>query len=381
MVTHNSINQKSDTFIVTDDSGNTITNTTATGIAVTQTSGQYGVAVTNNGNTPNGISLTNTTSGTGAGAGINIDGNGGRAGSVFLLSPGYTAAPNLTNKLAITSGTGTSGVAANIASGGSFWIYAEDTLCAQINQSGAAYVVEMSVNGTISGDPRIRNQYDDGGALAGPFFELYRNSSSPAASDLIGQIQYQGNNTTPAKAIYATSTGQIDTATAGSEDASWRLATMQAGALTNQIVALKTGCQIRGNNTNTVAPAGYIGEVINGTRASGSALTLTTGTDTNITSVSLTAGNWQISGCVEFAGTLTGISTFAGCSGTSATLGASGTYSQTPTVATATSNLALATPSIYVSLSTTTTYYLIGKAVFTVGTATAWGQMNAVRIG
>ena len=91
----------------------------------------------------------------------------------------------------------------------------------------------------------------DAGAGAGPIADFYRNSASPAASDLIGQQLYTGQNSTPAKVTYASITAQIDTATAGAEDSSWRIATMQAGALTNQLIALKTGCQIRGNNTNT----------------------------------------------------------------------------------------------------------------------------------
>ena len=56
------------------------------------------------------------------------------------------------------------------------------------------------------------------GSEAGPIIELYRNSASPADSDYIGQIKFQGENDTGGKKVYAKITGKILDASHGSED-------------------------------------------------------------------------------------------------------------------------------------------------------------------
>ena len=60
----------------------------------------------------------------------------------------------------------------------------------------------------------------DAGAGEGPSMELYRNSASPAAADLLGVVTYTGQNSTPAKITYAKFGAKLDDPTAASEDAS-----------------------------------------------------------------------------------------------------------------------------------------------------------------
>lgn len=58
----------------------------------------------------------------------------------------------------------------------------------------------------------------DTGSSANPELILYRNSSSPASGDYIGQIQFKGKNSNGGDEIYAKITGKIRDETLGTED-------------------------------------------------------------------------------------------------------------------------------------------------------------------
>ena len=68
----------------------------------------------------------------------------------------------------------------------------------------------------ITGNATITST--DSGNSAGPELSLYRNSSSPANADYIGQIKFQGESSTGATRLYAKITGKIGDPTNGSED-------------------------------------------------------------------------------------------------------------------------------------------------------------------
>jgi len=65
---------------------------------------------------------------------------------------------------------------------------------------------------------------------------------------------------------------------------------------------LSTGLQLKGNNTNAAPPAGFIGEQISSVVNSGAAVSLTSSVAANLTSITLTAGIWNISFVAEFSG-------------------------------------------------------------------------------
>ncbi len=132
----------------------------------------------------------------------------------------------------------------------------------------------------------------------------------------------------------------------------------------------------------TGTPAtGFMGEQIRSAVASGSAVTLTTATAANITSISLTAGIWDVTGVVMFKGAVTGTASGASIGTTSATTGTQGdNYITTPTVSTSL-DLGVVVPPYRISLTSTTTVYLVGIAIFTVGTQTAYGRISATRVG
>lgn len=149
-------------------------------------------------------------------------------------------------------------------------------------------------------------------------------------------------------------------------------------------IPLQAG-NILGTTTNDNAAAGYVGEYISSTIASGSAVSLTTNTTANVTSISLTAGDWDVTGVIDFKfGATTSYTNLqGGQSSTSATLGAQDSYfdfEAPATVPTAAKDMAFPTPVTRFSLSATTTVYLVAQATFTVSTLAAYGTIRARRI-
>lgn len=129
---------------------------------------------------------------------------------------------------------------------------------------------------------------------------------------------------------------------------------------------------------------GFIGEQIRGTRASGSAVSLTTSTPADVIAggISLTPGVWDLSGITIITGGLTG-TLFATCiTATSATLNGVAGDSQvsTPTMPTGTTPTTLVIPAYRVVVTTTTSYYLVVDVVFSAGTCTAFGRLSATRV-
>lgn len=144
--------------------------------------------------------------------------------------------------------------------------------------------------------------------------------------------------------------------------------------------------QIPGTTTNDNASAGNVGEVITGTLASGSAISLTTNTGADVTTVSLTAGDWDCRAVVTrtLGGTTSvtllsqGIST--GSTGVMPALGAT-SVTEFATAA----NVMVGSPQMSVgptriSINATTTTRLVVKDTFTVSTDAAYGQLECRRV-
>jgi hypothetical protein len=71
----------------------------------------------------------------------------------------------------------------------------------------------------------------DAGAGNGPYYDVYRNSASPAASDGLGGFLWYGKNASAAKTNYAYLTATILDPTAGTEAGQFNIARMVAGSL------------------------------------------------------------------------------------------------------------------------------------------------------
>ena len=142
---------------------------------------------------------------------------------------------------------------------------------------------------------------------------------------------------------------------------------------------------LKGTTTNDSAAAGKIGEIIESTVLVGSAVSLTTATAADVTSISLTAGDWDVWGNV-------GLSLNAATTHTRFDAWISATSATFPTPpnggaisgirATMETGIAqfLSTGTTRVSIALTTTYYLSARCSFAVNTLAAYGYIGARRV-
>jgi hypothetical protein len=141
------------------------------------------------------------------------------------------------------------------------------------------------------------------------------------------------------------------------------------------------GAQYRGANTNITPATGMLGEQVRSTVASGSAITLVTTVAVNLTSISLTAGVWDVSCVAAFNGAVTGTTLQASISTVSATGGTAGdNFVFIPTMPTASSDIAITIPSYRISLAATTTVYLVVNSAYSAGTLKSYGRISATRV-
>lgn len=137
---------------------------------------------------------------------------------------------------------------------------------------------------------------------------------------------------------------------------------------------------IVGTTTNNNANAGSVGEYVT---ATGTAVSITTSTLTNVTSVSLTAGDWEISSSLTFlpAASTTMSLLVGGISSTTAALPADPfTWLVQSTGLTPGAKQSSAIPTQRFSLPSTTTIFLVAEALFGVSTMTATGILRARRV-
>jgi hypothetical protein len=124
-------------------------------------------------------------------------------------------------------------------------------------------------------------------------------------------------------------------------------------------------------------------EQITSTVQSGSATSLTTTTAKTVTSISLTPGEWDVTGTVGFLIGGNAIQVVAAISTTNNTLPSepwTGGYSQLGFVSGAVSNQNVPIAPVTLVLTSTTTVYLIARCTFSSSTATAYGSIVARRI-
>ena len=134
---------------------------------------------------------------------------------------------------------------------------------------------------------------------------------------------------------------------------------------------------IVGTTTNNNANAGSIGEYVQSTFSGVSLVNVTTA---NATSISLTAGDWDVEGGIDFSASTTNMTNIAaGSSSTSVTFPAAGYYWQVQQTA-GFQNYGAAIPRQRFSISSTTTIYMPVQASFTTGTVTVAGVLRARRV-
>jgi hypothetical protein len=156
-------------------------------------------------------------------------------------------------------------------------------------------------------------------------------------------------------------------------------------SFTNTSVVVSAGTTIGGTLQGGVVQnpsSGYIGEQIISYLNSSSGKSIASGTPTNITSISVPAGIWDISGILSITGITTGVACSISINTISATQGSSANNrADNPVSSTSNSDFTGVVPAWRQVFNTTTTVYLIGNAVYSVGAALGYGRISAVRVG
>lgn len=166
-----------------------------------------------------------------------------------------------------------------------YWADGTTTYCA-IYMPAAGYA-GLGAN-TFTGTQTIEST--DAGASVGPVLDLYRNSASPAASDLLGEILFNGKDDAGNKTSYADIIARIDDPANTSEDGRLIFRTIVAGTFTNQLnmtAGLFANSATGGaQGTGTINMVGVYkdGAAIQ-PRVVGAAVATTSGTSVTLTSV------------------------------------------------------------------------------------------------
>jgi hypothetical protein len=140
-----------------------------------------------------------------------------------------------------------------------------------------------------------------------------------------------------------------------------------------------TGSSIIGTTTNNNATAGYVGEFVSSVILEANKISLTSTVTADITSISLTAGDWDVWSNASFDDSASDTEWQSWCSDTSATLPDYAYVAFLSALATAGVGVNLTNPYRRFSLSTTTTIYLSANITFASGTVGAYGTINARR--
>lgn len=112
-------------------------------------------------------------------------------------------------------------------------------------------------------DLGITFESQDAGAV-GPVLDLYHNSASPAAADLLGVIRFFGKDSGTNKQEYASIAVDLDDPTSGSEGSTIRFRTSSAGTADNTMSIKKTYVEIARDYAGTaISQGGYPFGVLN----------------------------------------------------------------------------------------------------------------------
>ena len=98
-----------------------------------------------------------------------------------------------------------------------------------------ATILDGTTISTADNTSQLTLTSTDADASVGPALDLYRNSSSPADSDIMGIVNYKAENSAGETITYVDIIGVLGDVTDGTEDGQLRIQTMTAGSNVNRI--------------------------------------------------------------------------------------------------------------------------------------------------
>ena len=204
--------------------------------------------------------------------------------------------------------------------------------------------------------------------------QILFSPSGMLVDDMAGATQFRVNNSIASAVNYVMTTAA---ATGGTPFIS------ASGTDTNIPLVLSGkgngGVALQGTGAGSNAGAGQVGEYLTNTTFN---TPLTSAVTANATSLTLTAGDWDVSGSCQYvpAGTTTIQEVACGIATTSATLGAIGTVTLMAASFATGGGTQISTPMVRLSLAATTTVYLPCNATFGTSTMQASGFIRARRV-
>lgn len=131
-----------------------------------------------------------------------------------------------------------------------------DTTNDRIGINNASPTVDLDVTGTgrflrADNDANVILETTDADAAVGPRLELFRNSASPAAADVLGDIRFRGVNDAAAELSYAQIKAEIIDASSGTMDGKLLLRVQSNGSVEDKITCNAGAVIINNAASNT----------------------------------------------------------------------------------------------------------------------------------